>query len=126
MEAGHALAIPQRLERLPLTGFQRKLFAIIATAWLFDSIDLAMLTFVLAPIGKEFRLSAAQTGFLASSSFAGMLVGAALAGLLADRHGRKTVFQWSMVIWGGASILCALASSAGVLAVFRFLLGFGM
>jgi hypothetical protein len=32
--------IAGRLERLPLTGYQRTLFLIIATAWFFDSIDL--------------------------------------------------------------------------------------
>jgi putative MFS transporter len=28
--------IPARLERLPMTGYQRRLFAVIATAWLVD------------------------------------------------------------------------------------------
>src|SRR5208283_3466557 len=99
------------MERLPLTGYQRKIFLIIATAWLFDSMDLAMMTFVLAPISKTFGLTIAQTGFLGSASLAGMAVGASLAGMLADRIGRKSVFQYSMIIWGTAAICCALAPS---------------
>jgi hypothetical protein len=39
--------IAARLERLPLTSYQRGIFAIIATAWFFDSMDLGALTFVL-------------------------------------------------------------------------------
>ena len=58
-----------RLDRLPMTGYQRMLFAIIATAWLFDSIDLGIMTFMLGTIKAEFGLTAAQTGLLASSSF---------------------------------------------------------
>jgi putative MFS transporter len=121
-----SLNLPQRMERLPLTRYQRVIFLIIATAWLFDSIDLAMMTFVLAPISKEFSLDAAASGLLGSASLAGMAFGAGLAGMLADRIGRKAVFQWSMVLWGTASILCAIAPTVQALMVFRFLLGFGM
>lgn len=121
-----ALNLPQRMERLPLTNYQRTIFLIIATAWLFDSMDLAMMTFVLAPISDTFKLTAAQTGFLGSSSLAGMALGAAVAGMLADRVGRKSIFQWSMVVWGAAAIACALAPSYDFLLATRFILGFGM
>lgn len=123
---GKTLNLPQRMERLPLTGYQRKVFLIIATAWLFDSMDLAMMTFVLAPIKQTFALTAAQTGFLGSASLAGMAIGASLAGMLADRIGRKAVFQYSMIIWGSAALLCAVAPSYTFLLIARLILGFGM
>ena len=121
-----ALNLPQRMERLPLTNYQRVTFLIIATAWLFDSMDLAMMTFILAPISNTFGLTPAQTGLLGSASLAGMALGAALAGMLADRVGRKAVFQVSMIVWGGAAILCALTWSYDSLLAARFILGFGM
>ncbi len=92
--------IAARLERLPMTGYQRKIFAIIATAWLFDSIDLGSLTFLLGSIRKQFELTPYQTGLLSSMSFVGMFLGAALSGMAADRFGRKRVFQISMIFWG--------------------------
>ncbi len=121
-----ALNLPQRMERLPLTSYQRVTFLIIATAWLFDSMDLAMMTFLLAPISNTFNLTPAQTGFLGSASLAGMALGAALAGILADRIGRKAVFQVSMIVWGAAAILCAMSWSYDSLLIARFILGFGM
>jgi len=70
-----------RLERLPLTSYQKVIFAIIATAWFFDSMDLGALTFVLGSIKQTFQLSTAEVGLLSSLSFLGMFVGAASAGL---------------------------------------------
>lgn len=119
-------SIPQRLERLPLSGYQRKIFYIIATAWFFDSMDLAMLTFVLGSIKTYFNLTTVQAGLLSSASFLGMFLGAAIAGMAADRFGRKIVFQTSMIIWGLASFACAFAQTPEQLALFRLLLGFGM
>jgi len=52
--------IPGRLERLPLTGYQKRLFAIVATAWLADQVDVALLVFL---IGKDyFQLTPVRSG----------------------------------------------------------------
>lgn len=115
-----------RLERLPVSGYHKLIFTIIALAFFFDSIDLGMMTFVLGSIKTEFGLSTAQAGALASMSFVGMVLGAASSGMLADRFGRKPVFQVSMVVWGVASYLCSTAPDATTLAFYRFLLGVGM
>ena len=116
----------ERLERLPISGYHRIIFIIIALAFFFDSMDLAMMTFLLGSIKTEFGLSSAQAGLLASSSFFGMVLGASLSGMLADRFGRKPVFQWSIVLWGIASYLCSTAQNVETLTLFRILLGIGM
>jgi putative MFS transporter len=115
-----------RLERLPFSGYHRTIFIIIAAAFFFDSIDLGTMTFVLGSIKTEFKLSSAMAGLVASASFFGMVLGAAVAGLLADRFGRRPVFQWSMVLWGVASYLCSTAHSVDALIFYRVLLGIGM
>src|SRR5215813_3892283 len=117
-----ATSIASRFERLPLTSYQARLFLIIATAWLFDSMDLGLMTFVLGSIKTEFALSTASAGLLGSASFLGMLIGAATSGLLADRFGRRLVFQSSMVLWGVGSLLCATASDVNTLMLYRVLL----
>jgi MFS transporter, putative metabolite:H+ symporter len=39
--------IPGRLERLPMTSYQKRMFAIVATAWLADQVDVALLVFLI-------------------------------------------------------------------------------
>ena len=118
--------IAARLERLPFTRYQLSIFTIIATAWFFDSIDLGSLTFVLGSIKTDLALTTTQAGLLSSMSFLGMFFGATVAGISADRFGRKNVFQISMIIWGLGSILCAFAPNAFWLGITRLILGFGM
>jgi MFS transporter, putative metabolite:H+ symporter len=59
-------------------------------------------------------------------SFVGMFLGAAIAGMAADRYGRRLVFQVSMIFWGAGGLACGLAPSVTVLGAARVLLGFGM
>lgn len=118
--------VSARLGRLPWTRYQRGIFLVIATAWLFDSIDLGALTFLLAPISAEFGLSPLQAGLVGSATFAGMFIGAVGAGILADRFGRLAVFKYSIVVWGLASLLLAFSWDFASLASFRLLLGIGM
>ncbi len=85
-----------------------------------------MMTYLLGSIRSEFGLSPAQAGMLGSASFVGMAVGAMGSGVLADRFGRKPVFQVSMIIWGVGSYLCSTAHSPVELGAYRVLLGLGM
>ncbi|MFE2319114.1 MFS transporter [Streptomyces sp. NPDC059441] len=47
------------------------------------------------------------------------------SGALADRFGRRRVFQFGLVVFGAASLLCAIAPSAGVLIAARAVQGVG-
>ena len=121
-----ATDIAGRLERLPMSGYQRKIFAIIASAWLVDQVDVALLTFLLGSIVVAFGLTPTEAGQLAAMTFAGQLVGNVIAGTASDRFGRKTVFQVTMLVWGFASLAAAAAWSLTALMVCRFLIGVGV
>lgn len=121
-----AVGLPARFERLPFTKYQRTLLAMVATAFFFDSVDVTALTFTLAPISQDLGLEPTTAGFLASSTFAGMAIGASVAGVISDRFGRRPVFAYSMLFWGVASLLTAFAWDAPSLLIFRFLTGLGL
>jgi putative MFS transporter len=118
--------IPGRLERLPMTSYQKRLFTIVATAWLADQVDVALLVFLIGAITVYFHLTPVQIGFLASMTFLGQLVGNVVIGSISDLFGRRIAFQSTMILWGVASFLAAASWNVGSLMVFRFLIGAGV
>jgi putative MFS transporter len=120
------LNIPGRLERLPMTSYQKRLFAVVATAWLADQVDVALLVFLIGDLKNYFDLTPVQVGYLASMTFLGQLTGNLLIGSTSDLFGRRIAFQSTMIIWGVASFLAAGAWNVASLMVFRFLIGVGV
>lgn len=105
---------------------QRKLLFSAGISWLFDAMDVGMVSFIVAALAVEWKLAANQVGLLAAINSIGMAVGALAAGSLADKFGRKAVLLWTLVVFSAASGLSALASSFAALCALRFVAGFGL
>ncbi len=116
----------QRLEALPVGSFHYKLLFITGLGWLFDSMDTGLIAFVLPVIGKQWGLAASQMGAIGSIGLVGMAIGAIIAGGIADRFGRKTVFSATVILYSIATGLCAISWNFESLLIFRFLVGFGL
>ncbi|MED5018360.1 MFS transporter [Paenibacillus chibensis] len=105
---------------------QRKLLFSAGLSWLFDAMDVGIISFIVTALTLEWKLSPQQVGILTSMNSVGMVFGAAAAGYLADRFGRKKVLLWTLLIFSVASGLSALASSFWVLCLLRFITGIGL
>lgn len=116
----------QRLEALPVGSFHYKLLFITGLGWLFDAMDTGLIAFVLPVLGKEWGLGASQMGAIGSIGLVGMALGAVVAGSIADKFGRKTVFSATVILYSVATGLCALSWSYESLLLFRFFVGFGL
>lgn len=105
---------------------QRKLLFSAGMSWLFDAMEVGMISFIVAALAKEWNLSAGQVGVLTSINSIGMALGALLAGALADRYGRRAILIWTLLIFTIASGLSALATGFAVLCVLRLVAGIGL
>src|SRR5438270_3929907 len=115
-----------RLDRVPLNRFHWRLLVVAGLGWMFDAMDVILIAFLLTPIKTELGLDATQTGFVASAGFVGMFLGAAIAGRLADRIGRKAVFQGTLVLFSAGALLSAIAPSFETLLAARVVAGLGL
>ncbi|WP_027416471.1 MFS transporter [Aneurinibacillus terranovensis] len=103
-----------------------KLLGLSGIGLLFDSMDLSILSFVLAALKGEWGLTPVQQGLVGTINFIGMALGAAIAGLWADRYGRKNLFVVTLLIYSIATGLNALVTTLGMFFVLRFFVGFGL
>lgn len=88
-----------------------------------DGYNLSVIAVALVPLAREFHLSAAQTGLLASAMLIGSIGGGLGAGILADRLGRKTLLIWDLVIFMIFSAVSAVLFNYAWLVVARFIVG---
>jgi MFS transporter, putative metabolite:H+ symporter len=115
-----------RLDRLPMSAFHYRIFALIAAGMFFDGYDLYIAGPVLgSALNTKFSTLAANGWFL-SLTFIGMTVGSLLAGFLGDRYGRRFTYQFNLMIFGLASLAAAAAPNIDVLNILRFVMGVGL
>jgi putative MFS transporter len=104
----------------------KKLLTASGLGMLFDSLDVGLLSFVIAALMLDWHISPTSAGLLGSITLIGMAVGSAIAGLIADRVGRKRTFILTLVIYSLASGISALATGIGFLIVMRLITGLGL
>jgi MFS family permease len=108
-------------------GSDARVVVAIALGGVFlDAYDLGALAFGVKDIAREFSLTPAGTGFVASAITFGAIIGAFLGGYFTDKVGRYRVFMADMFFFVVAAIACALAPNAWVLGGARFVMGLGV
>ena len=106
----------------------KKVSAVIV-AWLFvlfDGYDLIVYGTVQPRLIAEWHMSPSLAGSVGSLAFLGMMIGALVAGRLADSIGRKRAILASGIVLSVFSVLCAVAPSWEIFGAFRFLAGLGL
>ena len=115
-----------RLDNMRLGAFHRHLIVVGGLGIMFDALDVGILSFVLAALILAWHLGPVTIGVMGSINLVGMAIGAAVAGSLADRYGRRTVFMWTLFLYSIATGVAGFATSALFLIVMRFIVGLGL
>jgi len=105
---------------------KKKLLGIAGLGWMFDAMDVGILSFIIAALQKDWGLTAEQMGWIGSVNSIGMAVGALVFGVLADRIGRKNVFIITLLLFSIGSGLSAFTTTLAVFLILRFLIGAGL
>ena len=105
---------------------RNKLLGVAGVGWLFDAMDVGILSFVIAALAVDWGLNSSQMGWIGSVNSIGMAVGALVFGVFADKVGRKKIFMWTLVLFSIASGLSAFTTTLVAFMALRFLVGMGL
>jgi putative MFS transporter len=109
-----------------LTRFHRKAVIVTGAAWTFVAMEILLIGFVQPIFASLWDLSGRMQGLVNSAALAGSLVGSLALGRLADRIGRRSIFQYSILWYAVFTALTALAWGPWSVMTFRFLAGLGL
>lgn len=94
--------------------------------WMLDAMDVMLYAFALGTIQREFGLTSAEAGALASVTLVASAFGGILFGVLADRIGRAKALMYSILLYSTFTALTATSGSIAELVLWRALVGIGM
>ncbi|MGY6157756.1 MFS transporter [Paraburkholderia strydomiana] len=115
-----------RLDRLPMSGFHRRIMWLIGIGMFFDGFDIYVASTVLGATLKSGFSTLGQNALFVSLTFLGMMLGSLATGFLGDRFGRRFTYQANLAVFGLASLGAALAPNMSVLIACRFVMGLGL
>lgn len=131
-------SLTARLDGLPLSRFHWRLLLLSGLGWMFDAMDILVVASVAAAASREWVPAVPPFGpdvlaargnivtLVTASSTAGLFFGALISGWLADRIGRKAVFQGTLLLYSISTGIAAFMPNAELLALLRFVAGLGL
>jgi MFS transporter, putative metabolite:H+ symporter len=114
--------------RTSLTGNQKRIVAAAVLGDMLEFFDYFLIGFVLAFIVGPWGLTFGQSAIILLSSGFGAIGGAYFWGWMADRIGRRPVFNLTILNFSLATGILAFTPDNGwiFLTIFRFVVGFGV
>src|SRR5438046_4287207 len=130
IEAQAPVATGRDVEELLRAGgfsrFNRKAVVVTGAAWTFVAMEILLVGFVQTIFTAKWNLNGTWAGLINSSALAGSLFGSLVLGRLADRIGRRTIFQYAILWYAVFTALTAVAWGPWSVMTLRFLAGIGL
>jgi putative MFS transporter len=125
------IAVPVRdveevLREGGLSRFHKKAILVTGAAWSFVAMEILLVGFVAPIFTAKWGLDGRMQGLVNSAALAGSLCGSLALGRLADRIGRRAIFQYAILWYALFTALTALAWGPWSVMAFRFLAGLGL
>jgi putative MFS transporter len=111
-----------------------RLLALVAAGYFFDVLDFTIFGALVPDLIHSGFVTQQQVPWIGSVTLLGLFIGTLGQGEFTDRFGRKTVYQFNLLLYGVATILAALPPIPSIgfepgltwLLIFRFVAGVGL
>jgi MFS transporter, putative metabolite:H+ symporter len=114
------------MDNARLSPIHYRVFILIAAGYFFDVADYVILGSLIPDMTKSAFATVPQMALVGSATLIGLFIGTLAQGEFTDRFGRKTVYQFNLLLYGTATIAAAFAPDYTWLAVGRFIAGIGL
>jgi putative MFS transporter len=118
--------VEQVLREGGLSRFHKKAILVTGAAWTFVAMEILLVGFVAPTFTAIWHLDGRMQGLVNSAALAGSLCGSLVLGRLADRIGRRAIFQYAILWYAVFTALTSLAWGPWSVMTFRFLAGLGL
>lgn len=119
-------SIAARLDRLPVSGWHRRMVLLIGLGSFFNLFEIALGSFLGVLLGAQWSLSTLDRSMIIGALFLGEMIGSIVLAPLADRFGRRLLFQVNLLTYAVLSLATAFAPNLGVFLVLRVVTGMGL
>ena len=120
--------VPNRLDRLPWSGFHWLVIFALGVAWILDGLEVTVVGSLAGALSEShtMHLTGSQIGAAASAYLVGAVIGSLFFGWLTDHLGRKKLFTVTVLVYLIATIACGLSWNFWSFTLFRLLTGAGI
>jgi AAHS family 4-hydroxybenzoate transporter-like MFS transporter len=118
--------VDRLLDGAPVGNTQRVVFLLCFLVSMLDGFDTQSLAFVAPSLVREWAIAPASLGAVFSATLLGSMFGFGFAGRLADRFGRRRMMIGCVLLFGLATLACALAATLNQLLLLRVIAGLGL
>lgn len=113
-------------EQTKLDKDHYRIFGLSWAGWVFDFYDLVLFTFLISQLQADLNFSAEMLSLCLGISLFATGLGGIIFGALGDKHGRKKVLQWTIIVYSIGTLLSSFSWSFYSLVIFRFITGLGV
>jgi MFS transporter, putative metabolite:H+ symporter len=118
--------VEEVLRKGGLSRFHRKAILVTGAAWTFVAMEILLVGFVAPIFAGIWHLDGRMQGLVNSAALAGSLCGSLVLGRVADRIGRRAIFQYAILWYAVFTALTSLAWGPWSVMTLRFLAGLGL
>jgi putative MFS transporter len=103
-----------------------RIFGLIAAGYFFDVLNFVVMGSLIPDMVQSGFSTASQAGLVQSATLVGLFIGSIGQGQFTDRIGRKSVYQFNLLLFGLATVASAFSPNYLWLGALRFLAGIGL